>query len=100
MPYIIDWVIVVLGSIGATTLILQTRNIEYRGWWEKPVHFLIIVHLAVSVVLHAWTVYIQNHEIFAAFPFEYSYFAIVYFVFFAWRSWTVRLSLPNPTSVA
>lgn len=91
MPFVIDWLIVVLGTFGAATLTIEMRRIDYRGWWEKPVHFLIIAHLSVSVVLHAWTIYLQNHELYALFPPEYSYFALVYFVFFAWRSWTVRL---------
>ena len=91
MPFIIDWVIVVLGTIGVITLVIETYNIEYRGWWEKPVHFLIIAHLGVSVVLHTWTIYVSNHDLYAAFPIEYSYFALVYFAFFAWRSWTVKL---------
>ena len=63
---------------------------DYRGWWEKPVHFLIITHLIASVALHLWAIYTQSHDIFGVFPYEYSYFALVYFVFFAWRSWTVR----------
>lgn len=91
MPYVIDWLIVILGTFGMTTLAIQTRNINYRGRWEKPVHFLIIVHLGVSVLLHLWTIYIQNHDLYAAFPIAYSYFAFMYFVFFAWRSWTVTL---------
>jgi hypothetical protein len=91
MPFIIDWLIVILGTIGLTTLAMQTRHIDYRGSWERPVHFLIIAHLAVSVVLHLWTIYIQNHDLYAAFPLEYSYFALAYFAFFAWRSWTIRL---------
>lgn len=91
MPYVIDWLIIILGTIGMITLAIQTRNIDYRGWWEKPVHFLIIAHLGVSVLLHLWTIYIQNHDLYAAFPLGYSYFALMYFVFFAWRSWTVTL---------
>jgi len=91
MPYFIDWIIVVLGSIGATTLALQTQRIRYRGWWEKPVHFLIILHLGISVALHLWAIYIRSHDVFSAFPFEYSYFALTYFLFFAWRSWTLKL---------
>lgn len=91
MPYVIDWLIIILGTIGMITLAIQTRNIDYRGWWEKPVHFLIIAHLGVSVLLHPWTIYIQNHDLYAAFPLGYSYFALMYFVFFAWRSWTVTL---------
>ncbi len=92
MPYVIDWIIVILGSIGAMTLAIQTGRIQYRGSWEKPVHFLIIAHLGISVAIHLWAIYIQSHDVFAAFPFEYSYFAIVYFAFFAWRSWTLTVS--------
>ncbi len=91
MPFFVDWMIVVLGTIGVTTLAIQVRNIDYRGRWEKPVHFLIILHLGVSVALHLWTIYVGNHDLYAAFPIGYSYFALVYFVFFAWRSWTVTL---------
>lgn len=91
MPFIIDWLIVILGTIGIAALITQTRRIDFRGWWEKPIHFIIIAHLGVSVVLHIWTIYVQNHDLYSAFPLEYSYFALVYFAFFAWRSWTVKL---------
>ena len=91
MPYFIDWIIVILGSIGAATLAFLTRQIDYRSWWEKPVHYLIVTHLVVSVALHLWAIYIQSHDVFSVFPLEYSYFALGYFVFFAWRSWTIKL---------
>lgn len=90
MPFFVDWTIVILGFIGVSTLLNQTRNIAYRGRWEKPTHYLIIFHLAVSVFLHLWTIIVQNHDLYAAFPLQYSYFALVYFVFFAWRSWTIK----------
>lgn len=92
MSYSIDWTIGIMGSVGATTLVIQTHRIDYRGWWEKPVHFLIITHLIASVALHLWAINAQSHDIFGVFPYEYSYFALVYFVFFAWRSWTVKLA--------
>jgi len=91
MPFIIDWLIVILGTIGIVALATRTRHIDYRGWWERPIHFLIIAHLGVSVVLHVWTIYVQNHDLYAAFPREYSYFALAYFAFFAWRSWTIKV---------
>lgn len=91
MPFVIDWLIVVLGTIGLITLATQTRHVDYRGRWERPVHFLIIAHLGISVALHLWTIYVQNHDLYATFPLEYSYFALLYFSFFAWRSWTIRL---------
>lgn len=91
MPYAIDWAIVVLGSIGLITLATQTTRIAYRGSWEKPVHVLIMIHLAASVAAHIWAILAQNHDMFGIFPVEYSYFALLYFALFAWRSWTVRL---------
>ena len=91
LPYVVDWAIVVLGSIGAVTLVSLTTRIAYRGRWEKPVHFMIIIHLVVSVALHAWAILVQSHDVFGVFPVEYSYFALLYFVFFAWRSWTIKL---------
>ncbi len=91
MPFVIDWVIVVLGSVGAATLAAQTSHIAYRGIWEKPVHFLIIAHLLVSVALHLWTIFEASHDLYSVFPCSYSYFGLLYFVFFAWRSWTIKL---------
>ena len=100
MPYVIDWIIVILGSVGATTLATQTQNLDYRGWWEKPVHLLIIGHLGISVALHLWAIYIHSHAVFTAFPLEYSYFALAYFLFFAWRSWTIRPAIHGTSSDA
>ena len=100
MPFVIDWTIVILGSVGATTLLVQTHRLEYRGWWEKPVHFLIITHLILSVVLHLWAIYFQSHDVFGMFSLEYSFFALVYFAFFAWRSWTVKLQSQGVASGA
>lgn len=94
MPFLIDWAIVILGTVGVYTLVVNTRLIDYRSWWEKPVHFLIIIHLGASVVLHAWTINVQNHDLYAAFPLAYSYFALAYFLIFAWRSWTIKLVNP------
>jgi hypothetical protein len=62
-----------------------------RGRWERPVHFIIIFHLTLSVAVHVWAIIVQSHSVFAFFPIEYSYFALLYFVFFAWRSWTVKI---------
>ena len=91
LPYIIDWAILILGSIGTVTLVSITTRIAYRGRWEKPVHFMIIIHLVLSIALHAWAILVHSHDVFGVFPVEYSYFALLYFVFFAWRSWTIKV---------
>jgi hypothetical protein len=82
MPFVIDWLIVAPGTVGVATLAINTWNIDYRGRWEKPVHFLIIAHMGVSVMLLAWTIYVHYHDLYAVFQPEYSYFALAYFPVF------------------
>jgi len=66
-------------------------EVLYRGWWEKATHWLIVVHLSVSVVVHVWILAVRSHEVLSVFSYGYSYAALAYFAFFAWRSWTMRL---------
>lgn len=91
MPFVIDWLIVILGAVAAVGLVWFHRSIAYRGLWEHFTHWAIVLHLVASVGLHIWTLVQGDHELYAAFPYEYSYFAVIYFGFFAWRSWTVKL---------
>lgn len=91
IPFFIDWLLVVLGAVGVTGLIAFARQVDYRGAWEKIVHWLIVLHLGVSVLVHVWILIVHSHKILSPFPHVYSYFAVGYFGFFAWRSWTLRL---------
>jgi hypothetical protein len=95
MPFWVDWALIVLGTYGGAGLILYSRQIAWRGTWEKVVHWLIVTHLLVSVVVHVWIVIVGSHEFFTVFPYGYSYFAAAYFACFAWRSWTMRLLPPS-----
>lgn len=90
MPFLMDWIIIVIGSLGVVGLSLSWRRIAFRGAWEKVVHLLIAIHLLASVVTHVWAIVVRHHEMFGAFPDGYSYFAAAYFGLFAWRQWTVR----------
>jgi hypothetical protein len=87
----VDWLLVVLGPIGLAGLIAFHRQIRYRGRWEHITHWLIVVHLGASVVVHVWILVAQSHAVLSVFPPDYSDFAVVYFAFFAWRSWSLRL---------
>ena len=94
MPYFPDLIIVVLGTWGVAGMVLFAREVEFRGVWESVVHWLITLHLSISVVLHGWILYVHSHDAVAVFGIGYSYFGAVYFGFFAWRSWTMRLGPP------
>ncbi len=91
MPFWVDWVLIVLGTYGGVGLLLFVRQIAWRGTWERVVHVLIATHLLASVGVHAWIIVVGSHEFFTIFPYEYSYLAVTYFAFFAWRSWTMKL---------
>ncbi len=99
IPFFIDWLLVLLGPIGVAGLIVSAPRIEYRGVWERLVHWLIVVHLGSTVLVHVWVLAVHSHRILAVFALGYSYLAVVYFAFFAWRSWTVQLRPPR-TAVA
>ncbi len=90
MPFWVDWVLVILGPIGAAGIFVYATNVRYRGRWEHITHWLIFVHLSISVVFHAWIIAVQSHDAVSVFPYSYSCFAALYFAFFAWRSWTIR----------
>ena len=91
MPYAPDVLIVVLGSWGLAGMVLFAGEVDYRGRWERVTHGLIVAHLGVSVALHAWILLVRSHAAVAVFGVGYSYFGALYFGFFAWRTWTMRL---------
>ncbi len=91
MPFFPDVIITVLGSWGLAGMLWFAGEVQYRGTWERVVHWLITLHLLVSVVLHVWILAVQSHDALAVFSVRYSYFGALYFGFFAWRSWTMRL---------
>ncbi len=90
MPFWIDWVLVILGPIGVIGLVVFSKHLHYRGLWEHITHWLIFAHLSSSVIFHVWIIAVRSHQAVSIFPYGYSYFATVYFAFFAWRSWTMR----------
>ena len=95
IPFFIDWLLVLLGPIGVAGLVVSAPRIKYRGVWERLVHWLIVVHLGTSVLVHIWILAVHSHRILAVFALGYSYFAAGYFAFFAWRSWTIQLGPPR-----
>lgn len=96
MPFFIDWVVVGLGGAGCAGYVRHFREIAYRGAWEKAVHWLMVAHLAVSVVFHLWALAAGSHRMFRVFAYEYSFFALAFFSFFAWRAWTLRFRYAEP----
>ncbi len=90
MAFWVDWVLVILGPIGVIGLVVFSKHLHYRGRWEHITHWLIVVHLSISVIFHAWIIAVRSHDAVSVFGYTYSYFAALYFGFFAWCSWTIR----------
>ena len=60
------------------------------GWWQHITHWLIFVHLSISVIFHVWIIAVRSPDAVTVVGYAYSYFAALYFGFFAWRAWTMR----------
>ena len=91
MPFFPDWGLVILGPYGVIGLVLFSGHVAYRGKWETLTHWLITGHLFISIIVHLWILAVRSHAVLSVFGYSYSYFAVLYFAFFAWRSWTMRL---------
>jgi protein-S-isoprenylcysteine O-methyltransferase Ste14 len=90
MPWQVDWTILLVGSVAGVGLVRFRHEIAYRGMWERVVHWLMVVHLLASVVLHSVLLATASHAPLGVFPLWYSGLAAGYFALFAARAWTMR----------
>ena len=80
IPLEIDWFIVVIGGYGGLGLIIFANKIHFKNVWDKVAYGLLIFHLDGSVLLHAYILFVGNHDILNIFPYGYSFIAIGYFL--------------------
>ena len=80
MPDELDWVVIVVGGYACAGFLRFAREVRFKGPGDKLLYLLVIVHLGVSVVLHAYSLIVGHHEWATVFPRGYSYFAVFYFV--------------------
>ena len=80
IPLEIDWFIVVIGGYGGLGLIIFANKILFKNVWDKIAYGLLIFHLDGSVILHAYILFVGNHNILNIFPYWYSFIAIGYFL--------------------
>jgi hypothetical protein len=80
MPVEVDWVIVTVGGYAGLGLIIFANHIPFNNVWDKIAYGLLIVHLDGSVIVHAYILYIGNHNVFGIFPYWYSFVAVGYFL--------------------
>ena len=80
IPLEIDWFIVVIGGYGGLGLIIFGNKILFKNIWDKIAYGLLIFHLDGSVILHAYILFVGNHDILNIFPYWYSFIAIGYFL--------------------
>jgi len=80
LPFEVDWFIVVIGGYGGLGLIVFVNKVPFKNIWDKIAYGLLIFHLDGSVIIHAYTIFIGNHDFFLIFPYHYSFVAIAYFI--------------------
>ena len=80
MPFEADWLVVIVGGYAGLGLIVYANRIPFHGLLDKTIYGLLIFHLDGSVILHAYILWVGNHEVLNVFSYEYSFFAVAYFV--------------------
>ena len=80
MPREIDWLIVLIGGYAGVGLIVFANRVPFVNLWDRVGYGLLIFHLDGSVLLHAYMLFVGNHDALRVFPYGYSYFAVAYFI--------------------
>ncbi len=80
MPFWIHWAIVLLGGYASLGFVFHVSKIKFHGIIDKVLYGLVIFHLGGSVIMHAYSLVVQNNNWMGVFSLEYSYFALLYFV--------------------
>ena len=79
-PFWIHWVIVLLGGYASLGFIFHVSKIKFHGIIDKILYGLVIFHLGGSVIMHGYSLVVQNNYWMRVFSMEYSYFALLYFI--------------------
>lgn len=82
IPLEADSVIVIIGGYGGLGLIIFANKIPFKNIWDKIAYGLLIFHLNISVIVHAYILFVGNHDILSVFPYGYSFIAVGYFLAF------------------
>ncbi|SRR5258706_1488531 len=91
LPWVVDWVIVLIGGYAGLGLILYINKIPFKNKWDKIFYGLLIFHLDGSVLLHAYVLISGNHHLLDIFPYWYSFIAVFYFAAFGY--YVIRLNI-------
>ena len=84
MPFEADWLVVIIGGYAGIGLIIYANRIPFQNLLDKIIYGLLIFHLDGSVILHTYILWAGSHEVLSVFSYEYSFFAVAYFVGFGY----------------
>jgi len=79
-PFWIHWIVVLFGGYASIGFIFHVKKIKFKGIIDKLLYGLVIFHLGGSVIMHTYSLVVQNNNWMGVFSLEFSYFAIFYFV--------------------
>ncbi len=84
IPFAVDWLVVIIGGYAGIGLIIYANKIRFQNLLDKFIYGLLIFHLDGSVILHAYILWAGSHEVLNVFSYEYSFFAVAYFMGFGY----------------
>ena len=68
------------GGYASLGFIFHVNKIKFNSIIDKVLYGLVIFHLGGSVIMHGYSLLVQNNNWMGVFSMEYSYFALLYFI--------------------
>ena len=93
IPYEVDYLVTFLAGYSGVGLIVFAKRIPFINMLDKILYGFVVFHLTGSAILHGYTIIVQNHDFFKIFSYNYSYFAVLYFVIFGVYCFLLRRRL-------
>ncbi len=84
IPFEVDWLVVIIGGYAGIGLIIYANRIPFKNLFYKIIYGLLIFHLYGSVILHTYILWAGSHEVLSVFSYNYSFFAVAYFMGFGY----------------
>ena len=95
MPTIAHGTVMVLAGYAALGFILNRKKMVFKNLADKFIYGLILFHLTMSALVHAYSIIFSTNEWLNVFNPSYNYLAIIYFASFAYYSFKLDKRLSN-----
>ena len=82
MPSIAHVMVTFMAGYAALGFVVFAKQVVFRNRYDKIMYGLVTVHLAISALMHAYSMVFDTNNWLEVFPYAYSFVAAAYFIAF------------------